>query len=233
MKFNLKGGALLIGSLFWQDDLVRGSGDEIRKTWRQSRLKMNEVVNVQVPIRYGRFSSMSNTYTMIFDKEAKAGIAKAVPFSNTDITHFGDIKTEVMEISKAEGQHDESFIKNERAWCVCTVLINPKIESSTKAYILSQWQNELMSNPAGYQYFKSNTQRYCVHPTGELDSPWPDEAVDFDFLIATATKEKKRDGVNEISPLEVAKYVQNRPYFYPNVENGISTFQDEEIKRHL
>lgn len=232
MDFNLKGGALLIGSLFWQDDLVLDSGDEIRKRWRQSRLKLPEAVDVQVPIRYGRFS-LRNTYTMIFDKRVKPGVAKAVPFSNTSMTYFGEIKEEVTAISRAEGQFDESFIKSERAWCVCTVLLNPSIDDYTRLHILEQWQNELQANEPGYRYFSNNTERYSVHSTGELDAPWPQEAVDFDFLIATATKEKKREGVSKVTAEEIARHVHNRPYFHPNLKHGISTYQDEEIKRFL
>ena len=232
MNFNLKGGALLIGSLFWQDDLVLGSGDEIRRKWRQSRLKMKETVDVQVPIRYGRFS-LRNTYTMIFDRDVEPGIAKAVPFSNTDITHFDDIRTEVMEISRAEGEYDTSFIKSERAWCVCTVLLNPAMEKHLRLHILDQWQSELKLNKPGYRYFKDNTERYSVHLSGELNAPWPSGAKDFDLLIATATKEKKRAGVTEVSAEEIALHVPNRAYFHPNLEHGIATYQDEEIKRFL
>ncbi|UII31244.1 hypothetical protein LVD17_23415 [Fulvivirga ulvae] len=232
MNFNLKGGALLIGSLYWQDDLVLGSGDQIRKCWRQSRLKLHEAVNVRVPIRYGRFS-LHNTYTMIFDKRVKPGVAKAVPFSNANMADFGEIREEVTAISRAEGQFDEGFIKSERAWCVCTVLLNPAIDKSARTHILEQWQNELQMNEPGYRYFSNNTERYSVHSTGELDAPWPEEAAAFDFLIATATKEKKREGVSEVTAEEIARHVSNRPYFHPNLEHGISTYQDEGIKRFL
>jgi hypothetical protein len=39
----MKGGALIIGSLFWQDYLNE-VGDDIRKNWRSQRLKMGEPI---------------------------------------------------------------------------------------------------------------------------------------------------------------------------------------------
>lgn len=231
-NMNLKGGALLIGSLYWQDDLVLDSGDNIRQIWRQERLEMSSAIDVQVPIRYGRFS-MRNTYTMIFDKKVANGTAKVIPFKNSNITLFNEIYTEVTEISKAEGVNDETFIKGERAWCVCTILFNPRLDENIRTDILQKWKVELERNPRGYEYFINNTERYSVKISGELDVPWPSEAAGFDFLIATATKEKKREGAGLITPQEIAQHVKNRPYFYPNIEHGIVTFEDAEILRFL
>lgn len=229
---NLKGGALLIGSLYWQDDLVLDSGDNIRQAWRLERLEVSSAIDVHVPIRYGRFSK-GNTYTMIFDKKAANGTAKVIPFRHSKITHFDEVRKEVTELSKAEGVNDTTFIKGERAWCVCTIIFNPHLEENVRTNILHKWKVELERNQRGYEYFINNTERYSVKISGELDVPWPSEAADFDFLVATATKEKKRDGAVVITPQEIAQHVKNRPYFYPNVEHGIATFEDEEILKFL
>jgi len=43
MELNLRGGALLIGSLYWQKHLNK-PGDNIRKKWRDTRLERQTTI---------------------------------------------------------------------------------------------------------------------------------------------------------------------------------------------
>ena len=51
----LKGGIIIIGSLFWEDHLDNEKTDNIRKNWRQQYLNDSPKLT-KVPIRYGRAS---------------------------------------------------------------------------------------------------------------------------------------------------------------------------------
>lgn len=238
MEFNLRGGVLIIGSLFWQDHRDK-EGDDIRTKWRETHLKMELEVSIKVPIKYGRYSR-EGSYTMVFDNtltEKNFGSAKAIPLSSS-FEGFEDIKREVNVLSKTEGRHESDFIKGKRkettAWCVCGVLFNPEtINDELKSSILNKWSLELRRNKVGYDTFLRDPSLYSMSKEGELQVPWPKELNDFDFLLATSTKPIKRPGAEALTAEEIANYVENRPYFYPNIENGISTFQDDQIISYL
>ena len=57
----LKGGVILIGSLYWQDDLKKN--DNIRKEWRDTSLDIEKSILAKLPIRYGRYSN-NDIYTI-------------------------------------------------------------------------------------------------------------------------------------------------------------------------
>jgi hypothetical protein len=235
MEFELKGGVLIIGSLFWQNQ--RDKKDKnLRKLWREECLNMSLVSDVEVPIRYMRFSK-DKCYTMVFDNTIKPenfGIAKAIKLKKSPFLNFNEIKSEVKKLSNIEGRFCDNFIKGQKdasvAWCVCSILFNPKtISTEQKEHILNEWVAEFKKNEVGYNKFILSPELYSLKKTGELDIPWPKELGDLDFLIATSTMPLKRDGIEEITPLEIANYLTNRDYFYPNIENGIKTYQDDEI----
>lgn len=201
---------------------------------------MKSVINVQVPIRYGRFSK-DESYTMIFDhklKNEQLGNAKAIPFIHEAFSSFSQIKNEVEILSGIEGRFCHNFIKGTRnstiAWCVSTILFNPNtVSSEVKKYLLEHWQSELKNNEVGYREFISSPELYSLKETGELNIAWPKELKDIDFLIATSTKPLMRKSVKEVTAEELAIHVKNREYFYPNIKNGINTFQDDEIIKIL
>lgn len=237
MEFNLRGGVLIIGSLFWQDDLKPERNDQIRKKWRDEHLNMAESNNVLVPIRYGRLSGSEKKgnviYTMVFDNslpESNYGIAKVVPFKNEIVKNWIEIEKEAKEMSKAEGE-GEYFIKGMTGWCVCAIIFNPKLSLEKQSFILDEWANSIKENVEGFGFFSQNRDRYNVDENGKLLLKWPKYANEFDFLIATSTKAEAN--LSEITPKEIVKYIDNREYFIPNTEVGISTFQDKEIKELL
>ncbi|MFT7035954.1 MAG: hypothetical protein ACJA2S_004479 [Cyclobacteriaceae bacterium] len=194
MEFKLKGGVLIIGSLYWQDHRDDAGIDTIRKDWRTQELMMTSAIDVKLPIKYGRFSR-DKIYTMIFDNqllETHFGVGKAVPFSNKIFRDFNQIKEKVGTLSNVEGRHDSTFIKGQndisKAWCVCGIMFNPNIEKSVKSYLLDKWERELRVNNAGYEKFIGDTEKYSLSKQGELLIHWPKNATEFDFLIATSTQ---------------------------------------------
>jgi hypothetical protein len=227
LDYNLKGGVLIIGSLFWQND--RDTVDEVRKRWREDRLDINKSIKVSVPIRYARFSK-DKTYTTVFDKNlpvTKFGKAKVVPFKDK-VTNWGTLRDEVHALSEAEG-NGISFIKGDGAWCVCCIVFNKKVSPEKRNDILDQWSEAFKENKVGSDCFLQNGAFYSCTPQGELEIPWPVELKELDFLIATSTQPRNRAGVTDLTVQEITDHVINREYFIPNFLRGIGTCQDKEI----
>lgn len=236
MEQYFKGGVLIIGSLYWQDHQER-EGDEIRKKWRDTFLEISHSVDVTIPIRYGRFSTKEQTYTMVFDyrlPKEKFGRGKAVPLKK-QIQSIEDVIICARELSLAEGKYDNMLIKGRKspAWGVCGLSFNPKISVIIKKEFLANWELTLKENKIGYETFLKKSNDFSLSQNGEFLFDFPSEAIEFDFLIAVSTDPILRNGIAELTPAEIAQYVGNREYFYPNQEHGIITYQDGEIKRVL
>lgn len=230
----LKGGVLIIGSLFWQDHKEQ-EGDNLRKKWREENLSIADSSNVIVPIRYGRFSK-ENVYTMVFDYKLPKnhfGIAKAVPFKET-IMSLDQITQVTNGLSLIEGGKTDAFIKgNKKPWCICTLWINPSLSDSLRNDLTNYWHEKLQENSVGYKSFAERPSLFSCNERGLLDISWQEELNNLDFLIATSTLPKLRDGVKELTVPEIANHIDNRAYFYENRKVGITTFQDEEILEEL
>lgn len=233
MDYNLKGGVLIIGSLFWQDDRD-SKGDGIRKRWRDSRLEMSKSIKASVPIRYGRFSGSeqkgNETYTMVYDKNLSKdmfGRGKVLPFKN-NVGNWHDLRVEVEGLSEAEGPA-KRFVKGDDAWCVCCILFNEKVSQDVRADILSKWGLALNENKIGSSCFLQDAAAYSCTTQGELEIPWPVELKALDFLIATSTQPRNREGIKDLTITEITDHISNREYFIPNFLRGIGTNQDREI----
>ncbi|HSJ66755.1 MAG TPA: hypothetical protein VK921_03730 [Anditalea sp.] len=240
MDFNLKGGALLIGSLFWQDDRNEEQGKRGRKIWRDNTLKMDKVIDISVPIRYGRFSGKpelnNQTYTMIFDNTLPVhqfGIAKAVPFKKDNFATTSDIILEALQMSTVEGRYCDYFVKtliSDCAWCIISIIFNPhSVRDNIKSIILQQWKAEMLKNKSGHDLFLHEYAQYSLKATGELDIPWPKEADGFNFLLSASTRPRFRKEVNFLDEAEIARFIHQREYFETNKKLGIITYQDENI----
>ena len=83
MKWNLKGGVIIIGSLLWQDYLNE-EDDKVRLNWRTLHLEYERRILVKLPIRYGRLSTkLGNVVTtMVFSNKMKnkKGLGYVIPF---------------------------------------------------------------------------------------------------------------------------------------------------------
>tara|TARA_Y100001972_G_scaffold121316_1_gene165166 strand:- start:3661 stop:4383 length:723 start_codon:yes stop_codon:yes gene_type:complete len=226
--FQLSAGVLMVGSLYWQDDLNPGDGK--RKKWREDYLEMSKSVDVKVPIRYGRLSAKgkNQTYTMILDaklNEDQFGTAKAVPAKTNPIT-LARLLNLTNELSEVEGGKTNHFVKGSEPWCICGILINPMIEREIKSVIIKTWNSKLKENETGFVNFSKDPNLFSSDINGHLQIPWPENLDDIDLLVATATRPI---GSTIVEPMEIARLIGNRPYFHPNIKKGIRTFQDELI----
>lgn len=233
---NLKGGILIIGSLFWdpnQNDKI-----DFRKNWRRKRLLLSKKIHIQAPIRYGRRSGKMKNLTMVFSKdcevENKLGTAYIVPIRNEVIKSFKGIENQARFLSEAEGADDNRLKKGKKnEWCTIGIMFNPKINIDVKKSILKKWKSLLLKDDGlnDISIYKS-----VLSEEGEININWL-KAVnkneqrlieEFDFILATCTKPTENPCPDEAT---IAKdiIVDKRRYFFQNIQNGITTFQDKEV----
>lgn len=242
-SLNASGGVLIIGSLFWQDNLGTGN-NTVRRDWRASHLDMNARIPVNAPIRYGRMSG-GGIYTMTFANSVrtKPGTAWLVPFQQNPITGFPQLLSQTRELSQAEGM-DGRFIKssNNVPWSVVGILFNEsKIAPPARQLLAGCWSSELQADSDyllfDHSNFRLGTEKPCILQNGVLNFPWISAADDkdkvlvgnYDFLIATATLPTDRKYPSVTKMVENVKADKDRQYFRNNYRSGITTFQDQRI----
>lgn len=244
-NLNIKGGALIIGSLLWQNHLENKKEDNIRKLWRDRHLIVAHKIMVKVPIRYGRLSN-SDIYTMTFSNsvaKSKMGTGYFVPFQQAPIATFNDLINQSKEVSVAEGMKGQ-FLKKMTSgeiWCILGILINPKTVDADKAKAIYKEWKKIIDNEGAFnpKDFKLGKEKPCLDPSGKLNFNWP-TALDkrneeilnsYDFLIATGTKPTKYPNIDELKAKVQAD--KTRYYFIENYKSGITTFQDLELINKL
>ncbi|MEO6540757.1 MAG: hypothetical protein ABIN74_07200 [Ferruginibacter sp.] len=235
----MKGGVLIIGSLLW--DKHQGKHLNVRQNWRAKRLEFNKRIHVFAPIRYGRKSG-KGVYTMVFSKLAETnnnwGTIYFVPFKK-EINSFQGIFSQARYLSNAEGAEDEKLVKgNGEKWCVIGILFNPNFDNQRKMALLNLFQQKLNEENLNDEYSK-----FCIPPEvsilsalGEIDINWPkttnqknqEELNTFDFMIATCPQQNIESYPDAVT-IKTAVLKDVRNYFYNNILNGITTFQDREI----
>ena len=234
----MKGGVLIIGSLLW--DKHQGKHLNVRKNWRTKRLSFKKRIHVFAPVRYGRTSK--GIYTMAFSKLAevnnKLGTIYFVPFKK-EINSFNGIYKQAKYLSNAEGAMDMKLVKgNDEKWCVIGILFNSNFDKERKIALLKSYQQKLDAENLNNEYSK-----FCIppeasilSPQGEIKIKWPkttnqkdqEELNTFDFMIATCPQQNIA-AYPDAATIRAAIPNDIRNYFYNNISNGITTFQDREI----
>jgi len=235
----MKIGILIIGSLLW--DLNKG-----RKDWRRKRLVIKDRLHVIVPIRYGRLSGKNGEkrYTMVFSRDClereNMGTAYVVPCRNQNIRSFIGIENQAKYLSKAEGNSDEKLCEGENKWCTIGILFNPEFNQDKQTKIL-QWWKTLLKDDGGledYKEYKVGYEESILSEMGEIRIRWiytVDESNqkmmnEFDFILATCTKPGNENESYPTIDMLLEKVLRDsRKYFFKNIKNGITTFQDRDI----
>lgn len=212
----MRAGVLIIGSLFW--DTRKG-----REDWRRSHLRMADQVHARAPIRYARKSkTRDNTFTMTFVADKTLGQAVLVPCA-ANIVNIEGLVAEVKALWKAEhlSASDSSIGAN---WgCVGAMFRRETVPPG----LITGWADHFRQ--------KAPCLISPVDGGGLLGIPWPvtisdGKAVDFDIVLATATKpEKKRPATEEIADSWVKQLSGYEHYFFNNVVHGIRTPDDDHI----
>src|SRR5580704_5096387 len=116
---DLKGGILIIGSLWW---------DPSREQWRRDNLNLEEFKNVQLPIRYGRLSGVDRhfTHTMVFSSDCKSSLGIGIVVSlNEQIKTFDQLHGQVMALIAAEMKKSPNIDRYNWGWGMIGFAINP------------------------------------------------------------------------------------------------------------
>lgn len=231
MKLNA--GVLIIGSLLW--DL-----HPTRQEWRNERLLMESSESVTAPIRYGRLSSSrGNSYTMVFSRSAEAGQAKAVPCAHT-VSTLRDLLAEAERLWRAE-QPSAGKHRIAANWGCVALLCNPDKEIPDE--LLAGWAERVADEPGYGIVSQTQEEGEIVSKDGLLRIDWPtrvggEEPLDLDMLLLTANDPTLTGTPPAYPTVEIIADAWNRAgnhveYFWNNFDNGIQTFQDEDIRRRL
>lgn len=238
----MNGAVLIIGSLLWDKK-------EHRIEWRKNRLLINEKIHIFAPICYGRESGKkeNKNYTMVFssnlENSKNLGTAYLIPFKNKSIEPFKDIIIEAKELSSAENSNsngDSKLCKGKKVkWCTIGIIFNPKLVKEKKDSLLEEWRQKIIDDNGLKDYMEyriNDKEKSILSEKGEILIDWlttvnpkkQNKLNEFDFIIATCTK----PNVNEypkLTELKDSVLKDTREYFYNNIINGISTYQDREI----
>jgi hypothetical protein len=229
-------GILIVGSLYW-DSLA------VRAAWRANRLKLGDVAQVTAPIRYGRLSiSRANTYTMVFSQ-----LCSAPERLGTGLVVGAAVKCRKPDDLLVEAQHLWAAERNVQevgpvsaSWGRVGLLVSPSAEVAEE--YLEGWQTfpGRKRRPAPVA---PNERPVIDEETGLALIDWPiDKRTKYpldgyDLLLLTATSPTLNAG-NYPTTEEIATAWRHDPnghvtYFHNNRNNGITTFQDDEITRLL
>ena len=230
----MNAGILIIGSLFW--DL-----EKERPAWRSARLNMAAAQTVSAPIRYGRRSeTRGDSYTMVFSRLCPPGWAKLVPCSH-GISTAQDLIAEAEFLWKAE-QPDAEAHRIASTWGCVALLCNPEREIPQN--LLREWANRVSREPNYGRVSQTAAEGVLVgRDDGLLRIEWPHlaeggAAADFDLLLVTANDPRIRASSPNYPTAEMIAEAWNRAgehvgYFWKNTDDGIRTFEDEQIRALL
>jgi hypothetical protein len=229
---SLNAGVLIIGSLLW--DSERG-----RPAWREARLDMASAQSVTAPIRYGRLSGKGRgyTYTMVFSRSAGIGRGKVVRCVRPIATP-ADLLAEAEALWKAE-QPSAAAGRIADYWGCVALLCNP--DRKVPENLLKAWSDRVGREPDYGKVTQTKEEGQLIDESGRLLIDWPTcvdtgVPVQFDFLLVTANDPEINTARPDYPEVATIAGAWNRAageyaeYFWNNAENGIRTFQDDEIR---
>lgn len=227
---NYKGGAIIKGSLFWENTPTR-------EKWRNLFLEpLENKIPTKLRIRYGRESrTRDNTYTMIVTNHNSTdyGTAFIVPFKKR-IKNARILEEQAFAMAGVEGLWKKDKSSLNKNWGTVGLMINPELEKNRNLQIIKERWGEIYSD---YNFdnsvFTIENEKDIINKNGIIDIDWTFEMKDFDFLILTLTVPNPKRLLTSKEIAERIKGSGYKEYFENNIKNGIVTFQDIEIKKIL
>lgn len=226
----LDAGILIIGSLLWDED---------RQQWRDERLDLTQSELVSAPIRYGRRSGKRRgfTYTMVFSLSAPAGHARVVRCLHP-ITSADDLTTEALRLWEAE-ELSRNTGRIAANWGCVALLCNPK--RKIPAGILAAWAQRIEREPDYGKVSQLANEDALLNRNGMLQIDWPrcvagGAPLDLDLMLVTANDPTLTGEPPSYPTVETIVNAWNSAdprhseYFWNNIDHGITTFQDDEIR---
>lgn len=257
----IKGGVIIIGSLFWEnkDNAIQEKESidlaEKRKNWRETYLDLNDEREKQhqLPIRYGRCSSSRKcTYTMVFSSLAlpEKSFGLVIPYKEEiDFWEYSNFEKQARLLADIEGISKGKTPHLKKLWACIGIYINPNSNDATKTKVNDYWaklkstdKNYLEQSVNDYKFenlkgdYSLLDINYCLKPEVKIDT-------DIDFLFYTYIKaenrkldDERKTIQNYPSPEEIANEILRsgyKTYFEENIARRITTFEDEKIKAFL
>ncbi|MBN1265305.1 MAG: hypothetical protein JXA25_07415 [Anaerolineales bacterium] len=225
-----KGGVLIIGSLYWGDK-------DCRKEWREDHLDMDSMIYVHAPIMYGRLSSSRhNTYTMILSRTCypdKMGNVILIPLKKP-VKDMKDFKNETKALWYAEGGLKD---KVRGSWGSVGLLVRE--DSDFKEKLEEEWKAFYKTLPSINKpsFAKEENGKPIISDDGILNIYWVNtiengEAVNLDFILATATKPEDELPKSQIIAESMVENCYTR-YFCMNRKLGIPHSKTKRYLRYL
>ncbi len=251
----IKGGVIIMGSLFWENEKNCVAGKEkdsrARRRWRELNLDLSKKQNIRVPIRYGRFSgkeNRENTYTMVLSREylKRLGTALVVPFNRVfSIKEKGKIREQIKRLARVEGIQKGKEKVLAKNWSAVTIWINPK--SNYFNEIRNYWQKHIIGSCFNYGYTGKNyewSDGSLLDDSFQLQLPIE---TNFDFLLCTYILPKFKEGdddrnrtINKNQGYPDVKTIGQAiadsgysTYFCQNRVSEIVTTDDDKIFKHI
>jgi hypothetical protein len=198
-----------------------------------------------VPIRYGRKSSKTGTYSMVFARScsetAKLGKGLVVPV-RAECREPRHLIDEAEHLWAAE-KNTEQLSGVSSQWGKVCVLKSPKVDANDQT--LQAWYTCVREVGDAYTALTAADDEALVldAATGLALFEWPKDVETkqdlsgFDFLLMTANEPtlnaRQYPGPEQIASAWLADDVNNGRYFYNNRHHGITTFEDDAIQTFL
>jgi hypothetical protein len=224
----MNGAVLLIGSLLWENEensLDKTMG-KIRVDWRKE-LDVENKIQVNVPIRYGRVSSTKmNTYTMVFSNSVyNFGTAYIVPFKNVS-NNFTDIKNQALRLSIAEGISTQKYPNRLiSTWGAVGITFN-----NVSEIIKNSWHNEFKK--FDNQKYGLGNETPTIKPNGELNFYFK-IPNDIDYVFATTIQPNVLKYPTDKEIINIINETKYDTYIKENFNNGIRVDNDDYIIKNI
>lgn len=251
---NIKGGVIIMGSLFWEDETNCVADKEkegkARRKWREKHLDMSKKEIIEVPIRYGRHSDWDNrrnTYTMVLSRHylTRLGTAYVVPFKEKfSLNNTLNINWQIKRLAKVEGIYRTNSRVLAKHWAAIAIWFNPEGNDIQLQILREYWVKNIINKPnngyAGKNYDWLDGS--LIDNNYQLELPIDTK---LDFLLCTYIKPKFNNADSDVNPPVNRQYpnaqtisnaiVNNNysTYFDQNRQNEIITADDEIILQHI
>lgn len=224
----LQGAALMIGSLYWEDEHNAPGADlgRLKRRWRES-LDLDRKGYLDVPMRYGMRSTRRwQTYTMVFSRSAPPGRAIWAPFRHP-IHSPEELLAQARQLGVAEG-----YAENENpeplfcAWGLVGVYWHSRYRDG-KHPVVSAWRQAFAGFPHAGEYGIAG-EASCVNEFGELDLDLAlPEGIDYLLATPNVPNIPQYPSAEEVARAVQASAGGYDTYLRSNIEHGIRVPGDE------
>lgn len=232
----LKAGVIASGPMIWE---------WAPRSFKWRKLAFNDKIETRIPVslrmRYGRKAALpQDICTIVYSNNVNVlpGTGYILPIVDT-VQNARTLEKNAFMVAAAERlKGADGSTALHAAEGTVGLFLHPEIDKKSKGgadIIRERWSRMYAAftdfNPL--EYCTEEDEQPLIDQEGFIQLPWMPEMNEFDVLIVPLSKPDQQ-GI--LSPEEIAAVMKtgsNRAYFEKNVEIGIRTFQDDEIREYL